>query len=90
MWQHLGYLIRSGPPVAVDVMVASNYAHVAMDLVEEGNYGSMVALQDGCYTYVSADAPSQKARSVDVAAFYDPETYRPRMQGLLNKPMYLY
>ena len=89
-FQQLGYLMRSGAPDHLDLMVASNYANLAMDLINERNFGHMVALREGRYTYVSADAPSQKARSVDVDAFYDVGNYRPKMKSILNTPMYLY
>jgi len=89
-FQQLGYLMRSGAPDHLDLMVASNYANLAMDLINKGDFGHMVALREGRYTYVSADAPSQKARSVDVNAFYDVENYRARMKSILDTPMYLY
>jgi 6-phosphofructokinase len=90
MYQQIGYLMRSGPPDALDLMVASNFGNLAMDLVEQGKFGNMVALRDGRYTFVSASTPSGQAREVDVDAFYDPETYRPRMKKMLGMPMYLY
>jgi 6-phosphofructokinase len=90
MYQQIGYLMRSGPPDALDLMVACNYGNLAMDLVEQGKQGNMVALKDGRYTFVSASAPSGEPRTVDVEAFYDPETYRPRMKKMLGMPMYLY
>jgi 6-phosphofructokinase len=90
MYQQIGYLMRSGPPDALDLMVASNFGNLAMDLVEQGNFGNMVALKDGCYTFVSASTPSGEARKVDIEAFYDPATYRPRMKKMLGMPMYLY
>jgi 6-phosphofructokinase 1 len=90
MVQQVGYLMRSGPPDALDTMVASNYAHLAMDLVNAGKSGLMVALQGGRYTYVSADEASKASRSLDVDAFYDVENYRPRMKHILDKPMFLY
>jgi 6-phosphofructokinase 1 len=90
MYQQLGYLMRSGPPDALDVMVASNYAHMAMDLVNRGDFGLMVALREGRYTYVPADWAGQPARSVDVASFYDVDQYRPRIQHIENRPMFLY
>ena len=31
--QRVGYLMRSGAPDALDLMVAANYAHMAMDLI---------------------------------------------------------
>jgi 6-phosphofructokinase 1 len=90
MYQQIGYLMRSGPPDALDLMVASNYGNLAMDLVSEKKFGYLVALKDGRYTAVSASEPSGKARTVDVDAFYDAENYRPRMKKMLNLPMYLY
>jgi 6-phosphofructokinase 1 len=90
MYQQLGYLIRSGTPDALDVMVASNYANLAMDLINKGDFGHMVALQNGRYTYVSADEPSKGSRPVDVDEFYDVDNYRPKIHAVLDKPMFLY
>jgi len=90
-FQQLGYLMRSGPPDHLDLMVASNYANLVMDLINERDFGHMVALHDGRYTFVSAAAPSQEeARSVDVGAFYDVDNYITKIKSVLNKPMYLY
>jgi hypothetical protein len=50
----------------------------------------MVGLKEGRYTYVSASAPSGKPRVVDVDAFYDSDTYQPKMKKMLGMPMYLY
>ena len=90
MYQQIGYLMRSGPPDALDLMVASNFGNLAADLINEKKFGNMVALQQGKYTAVSASAPSNKARSVDVEAFYDPEAYCPKMKKMIGLPMYLY
>jgi 6-phosphofructokinase len=90
MYQQIGYLMRSGPPDALDLMVASNFGNLAMDLVEQGKFGNMVALQEGRYTYASASTPSGEPRTVDIDAFYDPDTYRPKMKKMLGMPMYLY
>jgi len=90
MYQQISYLMRSGPPDVLDLMVASNYGNLAVDLVSEKKFGYMVALKEGRYTYVSASAPSNGARSVDVDAFYDAENYCPRIKKTLNMPMYLY
>jgi 6-phosphofructokinase 1 len=90
MYQQIGYLMRSGPPDALDLMVASNYGNLAMDLVEQGKFGTMVALQGGRYTSVSASAPSGDPRTVDVEAFYDADVYKPKMKKTLGMPMYLY
>jgi 6-phosphofructokinase len=88
--QVLSYLMRSGRPDALDVMVAINYANMAVDLFEAGTTGRMVALREGRYTHVSADSPKQGIKTVDVDALYDVDSYRPKVQHVLNKPMFLY
>ena len=90
MSQRLGYLMRSGTPDALDVMVAVNFANIALDLLLAGRFGRMVALSKGRYTDVSAEAPTEGVKRVDVEALYDVETYRPKMRHLLDKPMFLY
>ncbi|MDQ4130629.1 MAG: 6-phosphofructokinase, partial [Actinomycetota bacterium] len=47
--QQLGYLMRSGRPDSLDLMVATNYAVMASDLAVEGSKGRMVALRMGTY-----------------------------------------
>jgi 6-phosphofructokinase 1 len=86
----MSYLMRSGPPDTMDLMAAFNFGNLAMDLIESGDFGHMVSLRDGKYTCVPADSPAQKARTVDVDAFYDVDAYRPRMKQALGKPMFLY
>ena len=90
MVQKLSYLMRSGPPDVLDLMVGSNFGNLAMDLVEQGKFGNFCALQGGRYTFLPASTLSGEPRSVDVDAFYDVEAYRPRMQAMLDKPMFLY
>jgi 6-phosphofructokinase len=90
MFQQVGYFMRSGPPDAVDIMAASNFANVAMDLIEENKLGRMVALQGGQYTHVPADIPAEGARRVDVEAFYDADNYIPKVKQALGKPLFLY
>ncbi|HRO23729.1 MAG TPA: 6-phosphofructokinase, partial [Promineifilum sp.] len=48
--QRLAYLMRSGAPDALDLMVGTNYAQLAVDLIVGGSSGRMVALRDGAYT----------------------------------------
>ncbi|HSM44168.1 MAG TPA: 6-phosphofructokinase, partial [Acidimicrobiia bacterium] len=47
VYQQLGYLVRSGSPDSLDLMVAINYAVMAADLAVEGSSGRMVALRGG-------------------------------------------
>jgi 6-phosphofructokinase 1 len=90
LYQQLSYLMRSGAPDSLDLMVAVTFANMAMDLINRRNFGHMVALQDGLYTYVPADTPSLGARKVDVDALYDVDQYKPKLRQARGKPMFLY
>ncbi|MGD1994222.1 MAG: 6-phosphofructokinase, partial [Anaerolineae bacterium] len=88
--QELAYLMRSGEPDALDIMVAVNYANTAMDLIQQKKFGRMVALQAGRYADVDAASPTLGVKKVDVRALYDVETYRPKVMHVHGKPMFLY
>ena len=88
--QEVAYLMRSGQPDALDVMVAVNYANIAMDLITTKKFGRMVALRDGRYTDVTAESPLLGVKTVDVRGLYDVEQYRPKVWHALGKPMFLY
>ncbi len=90
MYQNVAYLMRSGAPDALDVMVSSNFGALAADLILQGRYGRMVALQGGKYTSVPLTEVGGGPRSLDVAELYDAEHYRPRVRNVENKPMFLY
>ena len=88
--QEFAYLMRSGEPDALDIMVAVNYANIAMDLIATKKFGRMVALRDGRYTDVTAESPLLGVKTVDVRALYDVEEYRPKVWHAHGKPMFLY
>ncbi len=90
VYQQLGYLMRSGAPDALDLMVSTSYGHLAMDLLLKKQVGRMVALRDGKYTTVSANIIAEGKKRVDVDELYDVEQYRPKVAHLLGKPMFLY
>jgi len=90
LYQRLSYLMRSGEPDSLDLMVAFNYANMAMDLVEQGTKGRMVALRSGVYTHVPIDEIQKGEKRVDVEELYDVEEYRPKIRSALGKPMFLY
>jgi 6-phosphofructokinase 1 len=85
----LTYDLRSGQPDALDQIVASTFANVAMDLVADGTYGRMVAIRDGKYSHTDLPAKGSTARRVDVEAMYNTERFRPRYDGRLGLPMLL-
>jgi 6-phosphofructokinase 1 len=90
MYQQVAYLMRSGAPDAVDLMVSFNFANMAMDLIQENKSGRMVALQDGKYTDVPANILAQGVKRVDVDELYDVEAYQPKVRHVNSKPMFLY
>ncbi|HEX6262285.1 MAG TPA: 6-phosphofructokinase [Actinomycetota bacterium] len=88
--QQLGYLVRSGSPDSLDLMVATNYAVMAADLALEGSSGRMVALRGGTYTNVPISVTREGVKRVDVDELYDVEQYRPKLRHVGGKPMFLY
>jgi ATP-dependent phosphofructokinase / diphosphate-dependent phosphofructokinase len=88
--QQLGYLMRSGRPDSLDLMVATNYAVMAADLAVDGEKGRLVALRSGTYTNTPITVIGEGAKRVDVDALYDVETYRPKVRQVAGKPMFLY
>jgi len=88
--QQLGYLMRSGSPDSLDLMVATNYAVMAADLAMEGSSGRMVALRGGTYSNVPISVTKEGVKRVDVGELYDPVEYRPKVRHVAGKPMFLY
>jgi 6-phosphofructokinase 1 len=89
IYQQLSYLMRSGAPDSLDLMVAANFAHVAMSLVERGESGRLVCLQRGVYSDVPIATLSQGKKRVNVAELYDTDNYRPNVRHVLGMPMFL-
>ncbi len=89
IYQQVAYLMRSGAPDSLDLMVAANYAQMAMSLVEQGRFGRMVALQRGLYTDINLSTIMQGIKRVNVAELYDVEQYRPKVRHVFGMPMFL-
>ena len=90
MLQQVAYLMRSGSPDSLDLMVATNYAVMAADLVLEGASGRMVALRGGTYTNVPISVTREGVKRVDVDELYDADAYLPKVRHVAGKPMFLY
>jgi 6-phosphofructokinase len=88
--QQVAYLMRSGSPDSLDLMVATNFAVMAADLVIEGASGRMVALRGGTYTNVPISVTREGVKRVDVDELYDADAYRPKVRHVAGKPMFLY
>src|SRR6185436_9591213 len=85
----LTYDLRSGQPDALDQIVATTFANVAMDLLIDGQVGRMVAIRDGKYAETSLLSTGGAARRVDVDAMYNRERFRPRYDGRIGRPLLL-
>ncbi len=85
----LTYDLRSGNPDAFDQMVATTFANIAVDLLEAGVSGRMVAVQHGTYTHTDLPDPALGARTVDVERQYDLDRFRPRYTARLGYSLFL-
>src|SRR5262245_24397754 len=70
IYQRLGYLMRSGPPDALDRLVASNFGTLAADLILDGRTGQLTSILGGKYTAVSIETMGDGVKKVDVDRFY--------------------
>ncbi len=85
----LTYDLRSGEPDSIDSLVATTFANIAMDLIEGGVTGRMMAIQDGKYAHTDLPDPALGPRRVDVPMMYNAARFRPRYNGKLGDPMLL-
>ncbi|TVR22777.1 MAG: ATP-dependent 6-phosphofructokinase [Anaerolineaceae bacterium] len=89
IYQQLGYLMRSGAPDSLDLMVANNFASMAMSLIERGESGRLVCLQRGVYSDVPIATLMQGKKRVNVPELYDVHNYRPKIRHIIGMPMFL-
>jgi len=88
--QRLSYLMRSGTPDSLDLMVAVNYANMTIDLFLKGVFGRLIALHRGIYTDIPISTITTGQKRVDVRELYDIKEYRAKIQHVDGKPMFLY
>ena len=89
MVSDLTYDLRSGDPDAVDQVVATTFANLALDLIGSNIFGRMAAVREGRYAHAPLPDPALGPRTVDVAKLYNTERYRPRYTGKLGDPLFL-
>ena len=82
----------SGEPDALDSIVPTAYANLALDLIIQGISGQMVCIRDGKYSHISIeavkkDAKGESTKKVNVAKFYDTNRYRPIYSDIVGDPM---
>ena len=86
--QRLAYLMRAGSPNSLDRMVASNFGIMAVQHLEEGKTGCMMAVQEGKYVSVPVDTCISGLKRVHVDDYYDSENYRPKISNVMGKAMF--
>lgn len=89
MTSDLTYDLRSGDPDAVDQVVATTFANLALDLFAANAFGKMVAVREGRYAHAPLPDPALGPRTVDVEKLYNTQRYRPRYTGKLGDPLFL-
>jgi ATP-dependent phosphofructokinase / diphosphate-dependent phosphofructokinase len=89
MTSDLTYDLRSGDPDAVDQVVATTFANLALDLIGDNVFGGMVAVRNGRYAHAPLPDPALGPRTVDVAKLYNTKRYRPHYTGKLGDPLFL-
>ena len=84
----LTYDLRAGSPDTVDTIVSKVFANIAVELIDAGQRGRMVAIRDGRYGHSQLPSQEDTAVSVDTS-MYDTEALRPRYDGLMGKSLML-
>ena len=85
----LTYDLRSGDPDALDQMVATTFANIAVELLADGVHGRMTAIQSGRYAHAALPAREGGSRRVEVETMYNTERLRPRYDRRLGMPLLL-
>jgi 6-phosphofructokinase len=85
----LTYDLRSGDPDALDQMVATTFANVAVDLLSDGVNGRMVAIRDGKYAHAPLPDAARGPRHIDVPTMYSIDRLRPLYSHRMGMPLLL-
>ncbi len=89
IFQHLGYLVRSGDPDAIDSIVPMAYGNLALDLVLKGIHGRLVILKNGRYDNIPVDIVTSTKKFVDVTKHYNTKRLRPVYESFIDKPLFV-
>ncbi len=87
--QHLGYLVRSGDPDAIDSIVPMAYGNLALDLILKGIHGRLVILKNGRYDNIPVDIVSSTKKLIEVDKHYNTKRLRPVYESFIDKPLFL-
>jgi 6-phosphofructokinase 1 len=75
--QRLGYLVRAGDPDALDSIVPMAFGNLALQLVQNRQYGRLVSVHRGFYDSVPIESVTAEKKVVDVLKYYHTERLRP-------------
>ncbi|MBW6479255.1 MAG: 6-phosphofructokinase [Bacteroidales bacterium] len=89
IFQHLGYLVRSGDPDAIDSIVPMAYGNLALDLVLKGIHGRLVILKNGRYDNMPVDIVTSTKKFVNIEKHYNTDRLRPVYESFIDKPLFL-
>lgn len=90
IYQRLAYLMRSGAPDSLDLIVARNFGSLAADLLRRNEAGLMVAVVDGRYNAIPINVSGEGKKRVDVSRLYDVTEYRAKVAEIKGTPMFLH
>ncbi len=85
----LTYELRSGDPDFIDKMVATTFANMAMDCLQEGRSNVMTAIVNGQFALMPIPDPKLGPRRVDVENMYNVQRYRPNYANKAGLPIFL-
>jgi ATP-dependent phosphofructokinase / diphosphate-dependent phosphofructokinase len=83
----LTYDLRGGAPDAIDQIVGTTFANIAVDLIDDGVSGRMIGILNGVYTHTPLSPTPLPPRRVDTERLYNTERYRPNYSSKLGAPL---
>ena len=87
MASDLTYDLRSGAPDAIDQIVATTFANIAVDLIRDNISGRMIGIQEGRYAHTPLPPKPLGPRKVNIQKLYNTERYRPNYTSKLGEPL---
>jgi ATP-dependent phosphofructokinase / diphosphate-dependent phosphofructokinase len=87
MASDLTYDLRSGAPDAIDQIVATTFANIAVDLIGGHVSGRMIGIQGGRYAHSLLSPTPLGPRKVNIQKLYNTERYRPNYTSKLGEPL---
>jgi len=87
MASDLTYDLRSGAPDAIDQLVATTFANIAVDLIRDNVSGRMIGIQEGRYAHSLLSPTPLGPRKVNLEKLYNTDRYRPNYTSKLGEPL---